>query len=155
MSDALPLPPRPNIEQYKKLARDFQHACKSGDPAALRDWTLRWAETLVRLQGRAVTPEAQREIGSDTERVERQWRTIQKSNKQAADCSLAGAQFFIARCHGFASWPKFAKHLEALSRASSPVSHFEAAVDAIVSGDIATLGRLLRDDPELIRLRST
>ena len=155
MSDALPLPPRPNIEQYKKLARDFQHACKSGDPATLRDWTARWAETLARLQGRAVTPEAQREIGWDTERVERQWSKIQKSNEQAARCTLAGAQFFIALCHGFASWPKFAKHLEALARASSPVSHFEAAIDAIISGNIVTLERLLRDHPELIRLRST
>jgi hypothetical protein len=25
-------------------------------------------------------------------------------------CLLADAQFFVARCHGFASWPKFAKH---------------------------------------------
>jgi hypothetical protein len=151
MSDALPLPPRPNLEQYKKLARDFQQACKSGDPAALKEWTARCAETLARLQERAIAPD----VHWAMERVERQWRTIQKSNKQAADCTLAGAQFFIARCHGFASWPKFAKHLEALARASSPVSHFEAAVDAIVSGDIATLQRLLRDHPELIRLRST
>ena len=51
MSDALPLPPRPNLEQYKKLAKDFQHACKSGDPGAIRDWAARWAETLARLQG--------------------------------------------------------------------------------------------------------
>src|SRR5579872_5792681 len=155
MSDALPLPPHPNIEQYKKLARDFQHACKSGDPHALRDWTARWVETLARLQGRAVTPEAQREIGWDTERIERQWRKIQKSNEQAARCSLAGAQFFIALCHGFASWPKFTKHLEALARAGSPVSHFEAAIDAITSGDIVTLERLVRDHPELIQMRST
>jgi len=38
MSDALPLPPRPNLEQYKKLAKDLQHACKPGDPGAIRDW---------------------------------------------------------------------------------------------------------------------
>src|SRR5690349_11324313 len=106
MSDALSLPPRPNLEQYKKLARDFQHACKSGDAAALRDWTARWVETLARLQGRAITPEVQREIGWDMERVERQWRKIQKSNEQVARCTIAGAQFFIARSHGFASWPK-------------------------------------------------
>ncbi len=31
MSDALPLPPRPNLNQYKKLAKDLQHACKSGE----------------------------------------------------------------------------------------------------------------------------
>jgi hypothetical protein len=29
MSDALPLPPRPNLGQYKKLAKDLQGACNS------------------------------------------------------------------------------------------------------------------------------
>src|SRR5262249_6885662 len=131
----LPLPPRPNLEQYKKLAKDFQGACKSGDPGAVRDWAARWADTLARLQARAITPEVRREIGYDTERVERQWHKIQKSNEHAGRCTLADAQFFVARCHGFASWPKFAKHLEAVARANSPVSQFESAVDAIVGGD--------------------
>lgn len=35
------------------------------------------------------------------------------------------------------------------------ISKFEAAADAIVSGDIAALERLLNDDPELVRARST
>src|SRR5215831_13864338 len=72
MSDVLPLPPRPNLEQYQKLARDFQKSCKSGDPGAVHDWAARWAETLARLQGRAITPEVKREIGWDIERIERQ-----------------------------------------------------------------------------------
>jgi ankyrin repeat protein len=72
-----------------------------------------------------------------------------------ARCTLADAQFFVARCHGFATWPKFAQHLEALTRANSPVSKFELAVDAIVNGDVATLSKLLRDNPELVRARST
>jgi ankyrin repeat protein len=155
MSDAIPLPPRPNLEQYKKLARDFQDVCKSGDPAALREWTVRWLQTLARLQGGAITSEVQREIRRDTERVERQWRQIEKSKEQSSRCTLAGAQFFIARCHGFASWPKFAKHLEALAHANSPVSHFESAVEAIVSGNTAMLEKLLHDHPELVRTRST
>jgi hypothetical protein len=33
MSDALRLPPRPDLEQYRKLAKDFQSACKSGEPS--------------------------------------------------------------------------------------------------------------------------
>ena len=43
MSDALPLPPRPNLEQYKKLAKDFQRACKSSQPSAIRDWAAQMA----------------------------------------------------------------------------------------------------------------
>ena len=38
MSDALPLPPRPNLDQYRKLARDLQQACKSGEANAVRAW---------------------------------------------------------------------------------------------------------------------
>ena len=65
-------------------------------------------------------------------------------SERAARCALTDAQLFVARGHGFASWPKFAKHLEALARANSPISKFEAAVDAIVGGDLATLKKLLR-----------
>jgi hypothetical protein len=155
VSDALSLPPRPNLERYKKLAKDLQHACRSGEQGAIREWAARWAETLAGLAGHASNLETRREIHWDIERVERQWNKLQKSNERAAGCTLAGAQFFIARCHGFASWPKFAKHLEASARTDSPVSHFEAAVDAVVSGDIAVLEKLLLAHPELVRMRST
>jgi ankyrin repeat protein len=61
----------------------------------------------------------------------------------------------IAREHGFESWPKFAKHIEGLTKESSAVSKFESAADAIVTGDAATLQSLLRENPDLIRARST
>jgi len=155
MSDALPLPPRPNLEQYKKLAKDFQHACKSHDPGAIRDWAAHWAETITRLQGLEITPEVRRQIDVEAERMEIRWRKHQKTNERAARCALADAQFFVARGHGFASWPKFASHLEALARANSPVSKFEAAAAAIVNGDLAMLEKLLVENPELVRARST
>src|SRR5206468_7144511 len=132
MSDALALPPRPNVEQYKKLAKDFQQVCQTGDPAAVRDWAASWAETLARLQGLPDTPEVRRQIGMDADRIASQWQTLHKSNGHVGRCTLTGAQFLVARCHGFASWPKFVKHLEAVARGNSPVSQFEAAVDAIV-----------------------
>src|SRR5262249_6967910 len=65
------------------------------------------------------------------------------------------AQFFLARVHGFASWPIFAKHIDALSRESSGTRVFESAVDAVVTGDAATLARLLREHPDLARQQST
>jgi ankyrin repeat protein len=154
MSDALPLPPCPKLEQYKKLAKDFREACQAGDRGAIRAWAAGWAETLVRLQGRAITPKVRREIGWDTERVLRQWHRTQTSNEHAGH-TLADARFFVARCHGFASWPKFARHVEALARKKSPIAAFEAAADAIVSGNLATLRKLLHDKPELVRARST
>src|SRR5713101_1018572 len=109
MSDALPLPPRPNLEQYKKLARDFQKACKSSDSGAIRQLAARWAERIARLP-------VQREIDREAERIGQRWHKFQKSNERASRCLLADAQFFIAREHGFTSWPKFARHVQALAR---------------------------------------
>ena len=155
MSDALPLPPRPNLAQYKKLAKDFQQACKSSDPGAIRDWAARWAETIARLQGLEITPEVRRKIDFEAERMEHQWNKFKQTNERAARCTLTSAQFFVARGHGFASWPKFARSLEGLARTNSPVSTFEAAVDSIVDGDLARLEKLLGENPELARARST
>jgi hypothetical protein len=76
MSDVLPLPPRPNLEQSKKLAKDFQHACKSADPGAVRDWAARWAETIARLQGREITHNLRRQIDHEAERMARRWQKL-------------------------------------------------------------------------------
>src|SRR5262245_65673470 len=122
MSDALP--PNPNLEQYKKLAKDFQQACKSSDPDAIRDWAARWAERLARLRGQELTPEIRQQIAIEAMQIEQRWRKFKETNERAARCTLADAQFFVARGHGFASWPKFAKHLAALRRADSPISRF-------------------------------
>ena len=75
--------------------------------------------------------------------------------KGGAAPTLTKAQFQIAREHGFASWPRFAKHVDALTRARSPISRFEHTVDAIVAGDAQKVARLLREDPKLVRARST
>ncbi|MGJ5818646.1 ankyrin repeat domain-containing protein [Paludibaculum fermentans] len=68
--------------------------------------------------------------------------------------TLADAQWALARQHGFESWPKFVKCLEALLKANSPASRFEQAVEAVISGDLATLQRLLAEDPSLVHARS-
>ena len=73
MSDAIPLPPRPNLEQYRKLARDFQHACKSSDSNAIHEWAVRWNEKLARLQGLEITADVRKQIGWDVEAIERLW----------------------------------------------------------------------------------
>jgi ankyrin repeat protein len=127
LSDALPLPLHPHLGYYRKLAKDLVKA--AGDSALLHSWATRFAPDQI-------------------ERVEAHIRSA-KIGK------LADAQFLIARAHGFASWPKFARHVDALQPAGSPDSNFEAAADAIVSGDIATLRKLLDENPELIRQRSS
>lgn len=129
---ALPLPPRPNLEWYRNLAKELVKASGAG---ALRASIERWI------------PNERPRIIRDVE----QFATSRLSPK----ATVTGAQFVIARSYGFASWPKFAKHVEELGRRSSPAARFEAAADAIVEGDLAALKRLLHEDPGLVRARST
>ena len=153
--DVLPLPPHPSLEQYRKLAKDLVKACKSGDPAAIRAWTARWIENLAELAAETEGHPRRAEIERRVEQLHEFARAkLSRGDPQHAKCGLADAQFVIARAEGFESWPKFAKHLEALVRASSADTAFEAAADAIVRGDTATLERRLRDDPQLIHARS-
>ena len=154
--DAVPLPQRPSLERYKKLAKQLVKACKSSEPGAIRDWSEEWVKPLAKLAGLKITRQLpvciERWNGGVEEFANRKMRS---SESLAHRCALADAQFVIARSHGFESWPNFAKHLAAIAGKSSRVSRFEDAADAISNGDVATLKRLLRDDPKLVRTRST
>jgi ankyrin repeat protein len=145
--DVLPLPSRPSLERYRKLAKELVKACKSGDQNAIAAWTNQWIESLARLTGSKPTLAEKTRDANRTESFIR--------GKLSTGCVLADAQFVIARSHGFESWPKFVRHLEALAQKDSPEARFEAAADAIVTGKITTLKRLLRQDPKLVRMRST
>ena len=123
--DAKPLPARPSLEQFRKQAKDLFKARKS--------------------------PQA-------THRLKRFHPRLAKlTEPEVADAklSLADAQWVLAREHGFESWPKLVHHVQELARSSSPVSRFELAADAVVTGDMTVLKRLLREAPELVRARST
>ena len=148
--DALPLPLRPNLERYKKLAKDLVKACKLGDPNAIGDWAEAWVKMLVKRSGIKLGRKESIAIRRWTEQVEA-FAQRKLSNKYR----LADAQFVIARSHGFESWPKFSKHLDELSQKSSIVAKFETAADAICNGDVKTVKRLLREEPQLIHSRST
>ncbi len=147
---ALPLPPRPSLERYKKLAKELVKACQSGNEEAIGDWADQWIRTLTKLAGWKNTRQVRAQLDRSINEVEDfALRTL------SGKCALADGQFVIARSQGFESWPKFARHLEALAQKSSSVCRFEAAADAIVNGDAATLKRMLREDPKLIRTSST
>ena len=102
--DTKPLPPRPNLEQYKKQAKELLRQCRSGDPEAMQ-------------QIRKFHPRFSRLTGSDL---------------GSAKLVLADAQLAIAREHGFESWPKFASRIDVINSEiaalASPVAAFiEAA----------------------------
>lgn len=158
--EARPLPPCPNLEQYKKQAKNLLKACASSDPDAIHAWAERWfdtcagqwAETEARLRGLPITQKLRELVQrQEVDRIEKIIRTSKLSQPHP---TLADAQLFIAREHGFDSWPKFVKQIQALQRGTSHEAKFEAAADAITSGDIPKLKRLLRDDPELVHTRS-
>ena len=152
--DALPLPLRPNLERYKKLAKDLVKACKSVDPNAIADWAEAWVKTLVKRSDLKLGRKEPRVIRRWTEQVEG-FSQRKLSSEDGQRCRLANAQFVIAASHGFESWYRFTKHLDDLSQKSSLVAKFEAAADAICNGDVKTLNRLLREEPRLIHSRST
>ena len=119
--NAKEVPAHPNLEQYKKQAKDLLKARKSGDPEALRRIS-QYHARLGKLRG---------------------------AELQGAAFALADAQCVVAGEHGFESWPKFAKHLATPNRESSPVSLWESAKNAVITGDVSTLERLLRENPQL------
>jgi hypothetical protein len=125
--DAKEVPTRPSQEQYKKQAKDLVKSYRAGD-----------AGTLERIR-----------------QHHPRFGKLPDAELRGAKIALADAQLVVAREHGFESWPRFAKHVEALSLKSSPTSQFESAVEAVIAGDVATLERFLRESPELIRARST
>jgi hypothetical protein len=208
------LPDRPNLDQYKKQAKEFLKSIRSGERDALE----RLHRTHPRLNrgtpgGIDTTTitlaDAQfviaREHGIDswkkfTERIdailgERSpkavWRRVEEAvlvgdamaldalirehgsmllqtsnmswvgdlrrdglgNRRAAD-ALDDARAIIAAKQHFESWDQFVAFNEAMRDGESPVAQFETAVDAIVSGDINTLERLLLRHPGVIKARS-
>jgi ankyrin repeat protein len=154
MSDAIPLPPRPRLDYYRKLAKEllrasFDVTAETPAEEALHAWAVRWLESCARLRGEMTPAHA----AEESARIERRWQELRRKKGTAA-ASLADAQFFLAREHGFASWAKFAEQLRALENEQSTVTNFEAAVDAIVAGDERGLAELLRSDPALVKARS-
>ncbi|HEY7195443.1 MAG TPA: ankyrin repeat domain-containing protein [Gemmatimonadales bacterium] len=143
--DALPLPASPSIAQYKKLAKDLVKACHTGQ-REIAAWADRWMASLL-------PGSDQRQRNRAAQQVEE--FAVSALKREDRSCVLADAQFVLARSHGFTSWAAFASHLEALANAGTAAAEFEAAAEAIVRGDESTLRELLKQNPELIRVRST
>src|SRR4029077_6047633 len=81
------LPARPNLEQYKKQAKDLVKSFAFADPQAL-----------ARIQ-----------------RHHPRFHKLPEPNLPSAPFALTDSQLVIAREHGFESWPKFAHHIETLN----------------------------------------
>ena len=73
---------------------------------------------------------------------------------RGAALDVADARVVVAHEHAFEGWAELVAFTNDVAH-DGPVSRFESAVEAVVSGDAPALASLLRDDPTLARARST
>ena len=83
----------------------------------------------------------------------RRWMTDEQV--RATPVTEADAQLALARWYDFGDWSRLVDHVEAVRQPGSSVYRFERAVEAVIDGDLSTLKRLLKDDPGLVRARSS
>lgn len=130
-----PLPFRSTSEQYREQAEELLAGHRSGDSQAI--------DVFHRNHPRFLDSKIT-------------WlpKNLADSEIQSAEIELADAQLAIARWYSFQNWTALEDHVESVSR-DGPVFQFESAVEAVVTGDLAALESLLRDNPELVRARSS
>lgn len=117
---------RASLGQYQQQAEALFQEVKSGNESAA--WRFKWMH-----------PGFRSKLVGDV---------------RAATLDFADAQVVVAHEHGFGDWAALAEFAEAV-RDEGSVGRFEAAVEAVISGDVVTLTAMLRDDSGLVRARST
>ena len=152
--DTLPLPPRPDIEQYRKRAKSLVAAANSGDADAVNHWATDWLHALVKHLDVEITDFVQGSFDRAVDRLETDTRTrVESAKARGVSFALADAQHLIAQAHSYENWASFAAEVNALQTVSR-TSTFERAADAVVSGELATLDDLLKRYPDLVHARS-
>jgi hypothetical protein len=183
-----PLPDRPNLEQYRKQAKELVKRWSAGEDAAMarvrehlpqaaaasgaftfvladaqlviarehgfESWP-KLAKQIAAITGRGTLSDARRRAhraiaDGDRETLE----SLLRDHGQALGYGSRQAAQIISDEQCFESWDAFAAWSAARAEADSPVATFEAAVEAIVAGDVTALQSLLRAHPDLVRARS-
>ncbi len=117
---------RAPLAEYQQQVEEVFSALQSGDNAA--QWRFKWMHP--RFRGKPV------------------------ADVKSAALDMSDAQLLIAREHYFENWASLSEFTQAV-QSEGPVDRFEHAVDAVVSGDVATLRTMLKAHPELVHARST
>lgn len=131
-----PLPSRSTINDYRRQADDLYSGWLAGDTQAIHVFRSKHPKFL------------------DT-KIPWLERPMSGQEVRATPVDRDDALLAIARWYDFRDWASLVSWVDAVQVAGSPVARFEEAVDAIVSGDLPALTRLLRDDPTLAGARST
>jgi len=116
------------VADYERQAETLLSALKSGDNDAA--WRFKWEHP--RFGG----------------------KTVDEVNAATPDLDLDDARLVVAQQQSFETWADLVAFVDAVVK-PGPVATFETAVEAVVSGDLATLQALLREQPDLVRARSS
>ena len=112
-------------DDYEREAQALYEALQARENAAL--WNFKWVHPHFR--GKTVT-----DVRPET-------------------LDLDDARLVVAHEYGFHTWINLMRFAEEVAQ-DGPAATFERAVDAVISGDIATLKAMIRNDPDLVRKRS-
>jgi len=134
--DLKPLPFSSKLEAYQKQAEGLLAAHRAGHPQALKIFH----EKSSALSGCQNFVAAEESADSEI-------------RKTALD--LGDAQLTIARWYNFQDWAALAQFVAEVTRQVRRWSHSKRLSEAVINGDLATLKSLLRENPELVRARST
>src|SRR5207244_5128450 len=115
---------RATLAEYQQQAHALLDALRSGDEAAA--WHFKWQHP--RFRGKSV-----KEV-------------------QPAALELADALVVVAHDYGFETWADVAEYTDAVQR-DGPVARFEAAVEAVGSGEIPALRSMLAAHPDVVSPR--
>jgi len=116
---------RADIADFHRQAETLFTALSAGDSDA--QWRVKWEHP--RFSGKTI------------------------DSVQAATLYLDDARLVVARQQSFETWRDLTAFVDAVVE-PGPVATFETAVEAVVSGDLATLQPILREHPEIVRARS-
>jgi ankyrin repeat protein len=132
--DLQPVPFRSPPSAYEQQAESLLAGHRAADPAAI--------DLFHRKHPRFLDEEIK-------------WRPkfIDAAEIRDAVLSLDDARLAIARFYDFLDWASLAATVDAVAQPSA-IFAFEAAVEAVVNGDLAALQDALRRDPALVRARS-
>lgn len=126
-TDVIPLIDKPNQEYYEQQASALLESCRSIHTDSVKHI-------------RKYHPEPDK---------------LTQLNKPDTNFGIGDAREVVAREHGFATWSDLLMHIEALGDPGSPVSKFEQAVEAIVTGNLGQLDSLINEDPDIVHAQSS
>jgi ankyrin repeat protein len=81
-------------------------------------------------------------------------RDLTDAEVRATPIDRDDARLALARWYEFQDWQRLEEYVASVQR-PGPIARFERAVEAVIDGEILVLKRLLTEDPELVRARST